>query len=91
MCVARIPREAGIAGRVSGHSLRIGSAQTLAEEGASLVELQTAGRWWSPSMPGRYVHGQEASRGAVARLRGGAAKKSKKALAPSETAALGSG
>lgn len=56
-------------GRVSGHSLRVGSAQSLASAGASLVEMQTAGRWSSPSMPGRYARGQLAARGAVARLR----------------------
>ena len=85
--------EAGIGGRVSGHSLRIGAAQSLAERDVSLAELQRAGRWKSPAMPGYYVRGQEASRGAVARLRGGGgaaarrgAKKSGKGLAPPGTA-----
>ena len=78
--------EAGIGGRVSGHSLRIGAAQSLAERDVSLAELQRAGRWKSPAMPGYYVRGQEASRGAVARLRGGVPKKSGKALAPPGTA-----
>ena len=65
-------RQAGIdGGRISGHSLRIGSAQSLALRGASLVELQQAGRWTSPHMPGRYVRGQLASRGPVARIRYG--------------------
>lgn len=65
-------RQAGIDGvRISGHSLRIGSAQSLALRGASLVELQQAGRWTSPHMPGRYVRGQLASRGPVARIRYG--------------------
>ena len=63
--------EAGIEGRVSGHSLRIGSAQSLAAAGAGLVEMQVAGRWQSPSMPGRYARSQLAARGAVARLRHG--------------------
>ena len=89
--IKRRAAAAGIGGRVSGHSLRVGSAQTLAEKGASLVELQTAGRWRSPSMPGLYVRGQEASRGAVARLRGGAAKKSKKTVAVPETVVVESG
>ena len=40
--------EAGIEGHVSGHSLRIGAAQSLAAAGAGLVELQQAGRWDSP-------------------------------------------
>ena len=86
--VKRRACEAGIGGRVSGHSLRVGAAQRLAEEGASLAELQREGRWKSPSMPGRYVRGQAARRGAVARLRGGAAKKSKKTLAPPEIAVV---
>ena len=56
---------------VSGHSLRIGGAQSLAAAGASLVELQAAGRWISPSMPGHYTRGQLAGRGAVARIKYG--------------------
>ena len=59
----------GIGGRVSGHSLRIGAAQSLAEGGASLPEMQTAGRWTSPSMPGHYARGQLAAKGAVARIK----------------------
>ena len=65
-------REAGIDGRVSGHSLRVGAAQSLAAAGAGLVEMQTAGRWKAPAMPARYARGQLAARGAVARLRHGA-------------------
>ena len=72
--------EAGIGGRVSGHSLRIGAAQSLAERDVSLAELQRAGRWKSPAMPGYYVRGQEASRGAVPRLRGGVRKSPEKGL-----------
>ena len=61
----------GIGGRVSGHSLRVGGAQSLAAGGASIVEMQTAGRWQSPAMPGHYARGQLAARGAVARVRYG--------------------
>lgn len=57
--------------RVSGHSLRVGSALSLARAGASLVELQQAGRWKSPEMPARYTRGESARRGPVARLRHG--------------------
>ena len=64
-------RDTGVAGRVSGHSLRVGGAQSLATAGASLVEMQLAGRWSSPVMPGRYAQGQLAQQGAVARLRYG--------------------
>ena len=50
--IQRRAQDAGIEGRVSGHSLRVGSAQSLATAGASVVELQQAGRWRSPAMPG---------------------------------------
>ena len=40
---------AGVSGRVSGHSLRVGSAQSLAADGAGLVELQEAGDWQAPT------------------------------------------
>ena len=70
--VQRRVAETRIEGRVSGHLLRVGGAQSLAAAGASVVEMQTAGRWQSPSMPGRYVRGQLATRGAVAKLRYGA-------------------
>ena len=64
-------KAAGVDGRVSGHSLRVGSAQSLANAGASLVEMQVAGRWRSPAMPALYAQGQLAKQGAVARLRYG--------------------
>lgn len=67
--IARRSKAAGVPGRVSGHSLRVGSAQSLAAAGASVVEMQQAGRWKSPSMPGQYARKQMARRGAVARLR----------------------
>ena len=60
-------RAANIEG-ISGHSFRIGTAQSLAEKGASLVDLQNAGRWKSPDMPAHYTRKQEAGKGAVARL-----------------------
>ena len=63
-----------IEGNVSGHSLRIGAAQSVAAAGTDLVELQQAGRWESPSMPAHYARGQLAARGAVARLRHGGSK-----------------
>lgn len=58
---------AGIDG-ASGHSLRIGTAQELAQRGATLVELQNAGRWKGSAMPAHYTRSQEAGKGAVARL-----------------------
>ena len=51
------------------HSFRIGSAVSLAQAGGSLVDLQQAGRWESPSMPARYTKKVSAGAGAVARLR----------------------
>ena len=62
-------RAVGIKGFVSGHSLRVGSAESLAHAGASLVEMQQAGRWKDPQMPAHYARSEMASRGAVARLR----------------------
>ena len=69
--IIRWGKAAGVDGRVSGHSLRVGGAQSLASAGASLVEMQLAGRWESPEMPGRYAQGQIVQQGAVARLRYG--------------------
>ncbi len=63
--------DAGIEGDISGHSLRVGGAQSLAAGGASVVEMQTAGRWESPQMPGHYARRQLAARGAVARIKYG--------------------
>ena len=62
-------KQVGIEGRISGHSFRVGSAQSLALRGASLVELQIEGRWTSPNMPAHYAAGISASQGAMARLR----------------------
>ena len=61
--------QVGIRG-VSGHSLRIGTAQELAQRGATLVELQNAGRWTDSQMPAHYTREQAAGKGAVARLLG---------------------
>ena len=61
---------AGIEG-VSGHSLRVGAAQSMALRGATLVDMQIAGRWQSPQMPAAYAREQLAGRNAVARIRYG--------------------
>ena len=55
----------------SSHSLRVGTCQSLAECGASLVEMQQAGRWKDPKMPAYYSRRQMASRGAIAKYRYG--------------------
>ncbi|MDE0297434.1 MAG: tyrosine-type recombinase/integrase [Candidatus Poribacteria bacterium] len=53
--IRRRAAEAGVEGSISGHSLRAGSALSLAEAGASVREVQRAGRWRDPAMPARYV------------------------------------
>lgn len=53
--IQRRASEAGVEGAISGHSLRAGSAVSLAEAGASVREVQRAGRWRDPTMPARYV------------------------------------
>ena len=61
-------KRAGLDGRYRGHSPRVGMALDLAENGASLVEMQHAGRWKSPVMPAHYTRSQRAKRSAVAKL-----------------------
>ena len=56
----------GIAGRVAGHSFRVGSTRSLAADGASVAELQQAGGWKSPTTPGVYIRREAAARGPVA-------------------------
>lgn len=68
--IASAAAAVGIDG-ASGHSLRVGGAVSLARAGASVVEMQQAGRWASTTMPARYARGELAARGAVARLRYG--------------------
>lgn len=58
---------AGLNGRYTGHSPRVGMAQDLAADRAELPELMDAGRWKSPQMPARYTRRQQAGRGAVAK------------------------
>ena len=56
---------ASLPGQAAWPALPGGSA------GASLAEMQAAGRRRSPAMPGRYAQGQPAKQGAVKRLRYG--------------------
>ena len=60
---------AGVEGFISGHSLRVGSAVSLAQAGASVVDMQVAGWWKSADMPARYVKAELAERGAIARFK----------------------
>lgn len=57
--------------RVSGHSMRVGSAVSLARAGATVVDMQTAGRWQDPKMPAHYARAELAERGAIARFKYG--------------------
>ena len=59
---------AGIEGFISGHSLRVGTTISLAQSEATLVDMQTAGRWQDPSMPAHYAKAELAERGVVARF-----------------------
>ena len=56
---------------VSGHSCRVGSAQSLIERAASTAAVAIAGRWKDPGMVVRYAKAQEAGRGAVKTYFGG--------------------
>ena len=60
-------RMANLGEGFTGHSPRVGMAQDLSAAGAELLELMTAGRWDSPTMPAKYTEAQAAGRGAVAR------------------------
>lgn len=62
---------AGVKGFISGHSLRVGSAVSLAQAGASVVDMQVVGRWKSAQMPVHYTKAELAKQGAIARFRYG--------------------
>lgn len=65
--------DAGVEGVISGHSLRVGSAMSLAQAGASVVDMQVAdadlsafserNRWKSADMPVHYVKAELAEWG----------------------------
>ena len=58
-------------GWVSGHSLRVGSAVSLARGNASLVEMQVDGRWKDSRMPSHYASAEIAKNSATARIKYG--------------------
>ena len=62
---------AGVEGFISGHSLRVGSAVSLAQAGATVVDMQVACRWKSSQMPAHYAKAELAERGAIARFKDG--------------------
>ena len=63
--------DAGVESFISGHSLRVGSAVSLAQAGATVVDMQVAGRWKSSQMPAHYAKAELAERGAIARFKDG--------------------
>lgn len=64
----RVANRAGIKENITPHSGRVGGAVSLAEDGASLPELQLAGGWNSPEMPGHYTRQANVKRGGMAKL-----------------------
>ena len=62
---------AGVEGFISGHSLRVGSAVSLAQAGAGIPEMQQVGRWKSKDMPAYYARDIEAENDAIARYKYG--------------------
>ena len=69
--IATAAKAAWLKGRYTGHSPRRGMVADLVAAGASLVAVQSAGRWTSPRMPALYAAGALAGQGAVARYYGG--------------------
>ncbi len=58
---------AGIGGRITGHSGRVGLASELVARGASTADVMLAGGWQTARMVSHYAAGATAERGAVAR------------------------
>ena len=69
--IQRRAAEAGVEGLIGGHSLRIGSAVSLADAGATMKEVQRAGRWQDPTMPARYVREAPEERSPVEKYKDG--------------------
>ena len=69
--IRRRATEAGVTSTISGHSLRMGSAISLAEAGATVGEVQQAGGWQGPTMPARYVREAPAEGSPVERYKDG--------------------
>ena len=60
-------KAAGIAGRITAHSARVGLASELTRRGASITETMLAGGWKSARMVAHYSAGAVAEQGAVAK------------------------
>lgn len=68
--IAAAARAAGLIGRFSGHSPRVGMVRDLVAAGEGVVAVQVAGRWASPQMPAYYARGEQAGNGPIARFYG---------------------
>ena len=68
--IAAAAKGAGLTGRFSGHSPRVGMARDLVASGEGVAALQVAGRWASAQMPAHYARAELAAKGAVARFHG---------------------
>lgn len=64
----RIGKLAGVTENITPHSGRVGAAVSLAENGATLPEMQLAGGWRSAQMPGHYGQQAAVSKGGMAKL-----------------------
>lgn len=74
--IKRHAENAGFRGQFSGHSPRVGSAQSLRRDGAESPELMAAGRWERIETMALYTRVQDAAMGAVARYRYGVVPRS---------------
>ena len=66
--IKRRAKQAGIDGFISRHSLRVGSAVSLAQAGAGIPDMQAVGRWKDSNMPARYASAQLAEHSTIARF-----------------------
>lgn len=64
----RVATLADISENITPHSGRVGGSVSLAEAGATLPELQLAGGWKSPDMPGHYAQQANVGKGGMAKL-----------------------
>ncbi len=67
--IKRLALEIGLSDNVSGHSLRVGSAQELMKRGATQAQIEQAGRWRGGSMPAHYAHRIAARQSAMSMFR----------------------
>lgn len=65
--LAAAAAHAGVEGRITGHSGRVGLAAELTARGAPMQAVMLAGNWKSPAMVAHYSAAASAERGAVAK------------------------